>query len=67
MAKVPLPPNTVPWRKSSASADQACVEVARGQDGVWVRDSKDPRGPVLHFTRAEWTAFLLGARRGEFD
>ena len=32
-----------------------------------MRDSKDPAGPVLTFTRAEWRAFLGGMRGGEFD
>jgi Domain of unknown function (DUF397) len=32
-----------------------------------VRDSKDPAGGVLVFTRAEWLAFLGGAKDGEFD
>jgi hypothetical protein len=34
---------------------------------VAVRDSKDPDGPVLLYTRAEWRAFLHGAKAGEFD
>jgi hypothetical protein len=37
------------------------------QDMVHVRDSKDPDGPVLKFTIAEWAAFLDGANQGEFD
>ncbi|HKT05478.1 MAG TPA: DUF397 domain-containing protein, partial [Rugosimonospora sp.] len=32
-----------------------------------VRDSKDPHGPVLEFTAAEWSAFVDGAKGGEFD
>jgi hypothetical protein len=35
--------------------------------GAQVRDSKNPDGPVLTFTEAEVTAFLAGARAGEFD
>lgn len=66
MAEV-LPPYTVSWRKSSASGDQGCVEVARDREEIWVRDSKNPRGGVLRFTKEEWTAFLSGVRRGEFD
>ena len=55
------------WRKASASlANSACVEVALG-DPVLVRHSKDPDGPVLAFSRAEWAAFIDGARGGEFD
>jgi len=55
------------WRKASASlANSACVEVALG-DPVLVRHSKDPGGPVLAFSRAEWAAFLDGVGRGEFD
>lgn len=56
------------WRKSSFSQGQgACVELADLGDGVAVRDSKDPGGPVLRFTRAELAAFLAGAKAGEFD
>ena len=56
------------WRKAAASAaNGACVELAALPDGVAVRDSKDPRGPVLRFTRVELAAFLDGAKAGEFD
>lgn len=55
-----------PWVKSSFSfANGNCVEVAALPSGfVGIRDSRDPGGPVLRFTRAEWAAFLGGARRG---
>lgn len=58
------------WRKARASdSNGSCLEVAAHPDGGrWVRDSKDRgTGPVLRFTAAEWTAFLDGARNGEFD
>jgi hypothetical protein len=57
------------WRKSSFSgyANKNCVEVAPVGGQIAVRDSKDPAGPALLFTRAEWSAFLLGANAGEFD
>ena len=56
------------WRKSSRSNGQGqCVEVARLDQAVAVRDSKDPAGPVLTFTPAEWTAFIAGTKAGEFD
>jgi hypothetical protein len=32
-----------------------------------VRDSKDPDGNVLIYSREEWTAFLAAAKAGEFD
>lgn len=59
-----------PWIKAFVSADQgACVEVQQLPDGSRrVRDSKDKSvGPVLTFSKAEWEAFLVGARNGEFD
>ena len=53
------------WVKSSFSfANGNCVEVAElPGNTVGIRDSRDPGGPVLRFTRAEWAAFLSGARR----
>ena len=57
------------WIKSSLSlANGNCVEVAGLSGGsVGVRSSRDPEGPVLEFTQAEWEAFLAGVRLGEFD
>jgi hypothetical protein len=58
------------WRKSSWSGNNGgnCVEVARNLPlVVAIRDSKDPEGPKLVFTPAEWEAFTAGARAGEFD
>jgi hypothetical protein len=57
------------WRKSTASTGNGeCVELAALPDGrVAVRDSKDPDGAILRFTRAEMRAWLLGVRSGEFD
>jgi len=54
-----------PWVKSSFSfANGNCVEVAELPGGwIGIRDSRDPGGPVLRFTRAGWAAFLGGARR----
>lgn len=57
------------WHKSSYSGSNGgqCVEVARNLPGVVaVRDSKDPGGPSLLVTTAEWRAFLDGVRHGGF-
>jgi hypothetical protein len=67
MFEVPPPPSDASWHKSTASNAGSCVEVARADAHVWVRDSKDPLGPVLGFTRQEWAAFVVGVHRGEFD
>ncbi|ANY08225.1 DUF397 domain-containing protein [Pseudonocardia sp. HH130630-07] len=59
------------WRRSSLSNGNGgnCVEVADLPDGGRaLRDSKDQgTGPVLRFTPAEWRAFVLGVRDGEFE
>jgi Domain of unknown function (DUF397) len=55
------------WRKSTWSGTGNCVEVADQGANRLVRDSKDPGGSVLVFTEDEWTAFLAGAKAGEFD
>ena len=59
---------TLNWRKAQQSVnDGQCVELARAGDMVAVRDSKNPAGPVLMYTPAEWRAFLDAAKNGEFD
>ncbi len=57
------------WLTSSRgnTADGSRVEVAFVDQAIAVRDSKDPEGPALIFTPAEWDAFVGGARDGEFD
>ena len=55
------------WRKSTFSSSNGgqCVEVARNLPGVVaVRDSKDPHGPALAFTPAEWRSFAAAVKTG---
>lgn len=54
------------WIRSSFSyANGNCVEVAGlSTDRIQVRDSKNPEGPMLQFTPAEWDAFLGDIRAG---
>ncbi len=63
-------PTFRPWRKSTRSdGGQNCVEVSDAVDGstMLVRDSKDKTGPNLTFTGSGWTAFIAGAKKGQFD
>ena len=49
------------WVTSSYSNSDGdnCVQARRsGQASVQVRDSKDPDGPVLTFTAAQWHTFI---------
>lgn len=64
-----MPHRFANWRKSTCSGSgDNCVEVAVADDGVvGVRDSKNPTGPVLEFSPAEWAAFTGGVQNGEFD
>jgi len=53
------------WQRSSFSGANGgnCVEVAAGGAGVVaVRDSKDPGGPALVFTPADWSAFVASLK-----
>ncbi|WP_280276517.1 DUF397 domain-containing protein [Nocardia wallacei] len=62
-------PSDLSWRKSTFSNPSGnCVEVADLANGlVAVRNSRDPEGAVLVYTRPEIDAFLGGAKSGEFD
>ena len=71
-AKDGIPADQLPvtrWRKSQASNPSGCcVEVAELPGGaIAVRNSRDPSGPALVYTRAEIGAFLIGTKNGEFD
>lgn len=74
------PAGATMWRKSSrCGSSSECVEVTVTYDAsaaphkagsgklYLMRNSKDPGGPVLAFTEAEWEAFVLGVKDGEFD
>ncbi|NLU76547.1 DUF397 domain-containing protein [Streptomyces sp. HNM0575] len=55
------------WESAPGGPEEERVEIAHLPDGaVAMRNSKDP-GTVLRYTAAEWRAFVLGARDGEFD
>lgn len=60
----------VTWQKSLLSNPSGnCVEIAAlpKRGGFAVRNSRDPGGPALVYTRDEIVAFILGARQGDFD
>jgi hypothetical protein len=69
----------VQWRRAGGSgtasagagergAETAGVEMAKLPDGqIAVRNSADPDGPALIYTRAEIEALIGGAQDGDFD
>lgn len=64
--------DNVAWHVSTRSANGGgnCVEAGPLPDGsgrVAVRHSRDPHGPAIVYTRAEWDAFVAGVKDGEFD
>ena len=52
-----------PWRKSTHSFHDTCVEVAKPERRLAVRDSTDPDGPQLAFGSGDWDRFLTRVRR----
>jgi uncharacterized protein DUF397 len=50
---------------SRSNNNGACVELRLVDDKVQMRDSKNPDGETLLFTRAEYTAFLDSILDGE--
>ncbi len=59
----------VRWQKSwHSNPNGECVELAALPTGeIAMRNSRFPAGPILLYTQAEITAFLAGAKDGEFD
>ncbi len=52
------------WSKNNP---KTCVAVAAVAEGVAVRNSTDPEKRTVYFSHDEWSAFLKGAKSGEFD
>jgi hypothetical protein len=53
------------WHKSRrSSATGQCVEVAYVGQAVAIRDSKNPGGPKLIFTRHDWAIFIRQVKSG---
>jgi hypothetical protein len=57
------------WRKSSHSGSEGgtCVELAGLAAAVGVRDSKDPDGPKLVFSRRELGSLVARVKSGSLD
>jgi hypothetical protein len=57
------------WYKSSFSINEpSCVGARIHADGtVDLRNTNNPEGPMLTFTRPEWLAFVQGVEAGEFN
>jgi hypothetical protein len=61
----------VQWRRAGGGPEGEGgegIEMARLPDGqIAVRNSADPDGPALIYTRAEIEALIGGAQDGDFD
>ena len=66
MAAQPNRYSTLIWRKSSRSGESGgCVEVAKSDSLVLVRDSRNRSGTVLELTCAQWRRLLRRIRNDE--
>ena len=55
------------WTKARRSANfGACVELAAGGDGIFMRNSRRPDDRI-HHSMFEFSIFLEAAKNGEFD
>ena len=52
----------------AVSTDTSAAPHKAGEGCLYVMfDAADPDGAKLYFTQAEWDAFALGVKDGEFD
>jgi len=54
-------------RATASNATGSCVELGAFDGGIAMRNSRDPNGPALLYTRDEIAAFIHGVKSGEFD
>jgi hypothetical protein len=55
------------WRVARLCNGGSCVRVAPHGDTVVIGDTKNPDGPILSYSRAEFRDFVEGIRQGDFD
>ena len=55
--------HTRTWHSACESGE--CVEVCFEGESVLVRGSRDPGGPMLSFTHAEWREFCAAIAAGK--
>jgi len=55
------------WRRSRFCASGECVEIAKSDGMILVRDSKAPHVEPLTYTQDEFRAFVRGVMAGDFD
>jgi predicted secreted Zn-dependent protease len=55
------------WRSALSCNGGGCVKVAVSGQTVFIGDTKEPSGPVLSYTPAEWRDFVFGIKNGDFD
>jgi predicted secreted Zn-dependent protease len=55
------------WRTPLNCNGGACVKVAASGPEVLIADSKEPDGPVLSYSHAEWQEFVTSVKQGDFD
>ncbi|GIF49262.1 uncharacterized protein DUF397 [Asanoa ferruginea] len=67
MTYVKLDRDALAWRVATRSAGGNCVQVAPAADMIAIRHSRRPDAEMIVYTRAEFQAFIDGAKDGEFD
>jgi hypothetical protein len=66
MAPQRNPDSTLIWRKSRASGGGGeCLEVARSELSVLIRDTRDESGVTLEFGPAQWRGFVRRVKNGD--
>ena len=63
----PMTVGELSWRIARQCNGGNCVRIAPSGDMVIIGDSKNPDGPFLTYSRAEWRTFAEGIRQGDFD
>jgi hypothetical protein len=63
----PTAAEALAWRITRRCNGGACVRVAASDDRIIVGDAKRPDGPVIIYSRDDWTLFVDEIRLGRFD
>jgi hypothetical protein len=55
------------WKHASSCSTNGCIEIARDDRQIYLRDSAQSEVAPMRFSQTDWEDFVAAIKAGEFD